>query len=214
MIDAVTLAWAVAALLFFLSLWPSDGTPARRQRNTAAAGIALLSAAAVYGMDFINMPEIVGALVIGAALGLLMAREWPYHRLFVLMTGFAGLAGSAAICAAAAVWLNPYAFGLIDQGSDGIATRHMVMLVMTMSTGAVACGAAFVALIGRGVSSAALLALAIGMAGWSAAALAFLLQNIGMVAAGGLAGAGGAVLALRLWGRARGRGIADTGRGP
>lgn len=208
------LGWAVAAFLFFLSIWPSGGTPARRQRHAAAAGIVLLTAAAVYGMDFINMPEIIGALVIGAALGLLMGREWPHHGLFFLITGLAGLTGCAAICAAAAIWLNPYAFGLIDQGSDGVAMRHLLMLVITLLTGAIACGAAFIALIRRDVGGIAVLALAIGMAGWSAAALAFLLQNIGMVAAGGLAGAGGAGVALRLRGGARGLGLADAGRGP
>ena len=46
----------------------------------------MLSAAAVYDMDVLNGPEIIGALLIGGAVGLLLGREWPESRLTVLLT--------------------------------------------------------------------------------------------------------------------------------
>lgn len=212
-IDAITLAWAIAAALFIYSLGCVSCPPERVQRHAAAAGVALLCTAGVYGMDVINMPEIIGAVVIGAAVGLL-AREWPRVQLTLLMTMLAGLAGCAAVCAALAVWLNPYSFGLIVEGGDGMATHDMLLLVAAMLTGSAACLLALIGMISGRMAGPVLLALAIAMAGWSAAALAFLLQNIGMVIAGGLAGAGGTGIALRICGGGRGKGLADTGRRP
>mgnify|MGYP003583441658 CR=1 FL=1 len=213
-IDAITLAWAIAVLLLVLSLWPPGGTSERLRRHAATAGILLLMAAAFGAMDVINMPEIMGALIVGAAVGLLLAREWPGTRMIVLMATLAGLSGGAAICAAAAAWLNPYAFGLIDEGAIRISGCDMLMLALTLLTGGSACALASAVVIRRSMAGAASLALTIAMAGWSAAALAFLLQNVAMIVAGGLAGAAGTGVALRICGGARGKGLADGGRRP
>jgi H+-translocating NAD(P) transhydrogenase subunit beta len=213
-IDTITLAWALAALLFVLAIWRVGSLSARAQLHAAAAGVLLLCAAAAYGMDVINTPEIIGALVIGAAVGLLLAREWPGPRLISLMTSLVGLSGCAALCAAAAIWLNPYAFGLVAEGGDKVETRQALMLVLTMLAGGAASSLAITVGIRRSMAGPALLALTIAMAGWSAAALAFLLQNVGMVVAGGLAGAAGMGSALRICGRAHWKGLAEAGRRP
>jgi len=213
-IDAITLAWALAALLFVQAVWPVGGVSARAQLYAAAAGVMLLCAAAAYGMDVINMPEIIGALVIGAAVGLLLAREWRGPRLISLMTSLGGLAGCTSLCAAAAIWFNPYAFGLVAEGGDKVETQEAVLLMLTVLAGGAASSLTIAAGIRRSMAGPALLALTIGMAGWSAAALAFLLQNIGMVVAGGLAGAAGMGSALRICGRANRKGLADAGRRP
>lgn len=58
------------------------------------------------------------------------------------------------------------------------------------------------------------LALIGGLAGWSVAAAAFLLENMTMAVAGGLAGAAGSLFALRLCGGAGRKGLADEGCRP
>lgn len=58
------------------------------------------------------------------------------------------------------------------------------------------------------------LALLGGMAGWSAAALGFMMENMAMAAGGGLAGAAGTVVALRLCGGPGRKGLADGDRRP
>ncbi|ANI78546.1 MULTISPECIES: hypothetical protein [Sphingobium] len=213
-IDAITLAWAIAVLLLVLSLWPPGGASERLSRHAATAAILLLMAAAFGAMDVINMPEIMGALIIGAAVGLLLARKWPGTHMIMLMAALAGLSGTAAICAAAAAWINPYAFGLIDEGANRISSRDMLTLGLTLLTGGSACALASTVAIRRSMAGAASLALTIAMAGWSAAALAFLLQNVAMIVAGGLAGAAGTGVALRICGGARGKGLADGERRP
>lgn len=208
--DAIILAQTVAAALFVFALWPLGAVAGRRRCQAALAGTVILSAAAVYDMDVLNAPEIIGALLIGGAVGLLLGREWPESRLTVLLTIFAGFAGAAMISAAAAAWLNPFAFGLVDEGSADVATRHLLALGAVALAGSGACAAAVVALLRRGGGNMALLAISIGMVGWAAAAFAFLLENMGLAVAGGLGGAAGTGIALRLCGGARGKGLADA----
>ncbi|KXU31792.1 NADP transhydrogenase subunit beta [Sphingobium sp. AM] len=58
------------------------------------------------------------------------------------------------------------------------------------------------------------LALVGGFAGWSLAASAFLMENMPMAVAGGLAGAAGSLFGARLCGGAGRKGLADAGRRP
>ncbi|HEX7742041.1 MAG TPA: NAD(P)(+) transhydrogenase (Re/Si-specific) subunit beta [Sphingobium sp.] len=266
-LDAIALGWAFSALLFLLSLWPPGGVPHRRHRHAAAAGGLILTGTALYAADVVNLPEIVGALGIGGAIGVMLGRELPAHRLPALLTALAGLVGLAAIAVAQAAWLNPYAFGLIDGSGDRIAPRAAIIVGVAILMGAMTCAggvaallgpptrlgrsilpplavlaiaglflAAFVALLappllwaGMAVAAlsafllarrafdagdTALLALTGAMAGWSVAATAFLLENIGLVVAGGLAGSAGSVMAMRLYHAASGKGLADAQRHP
>lgn len=66
--------------------------------------------------------------------------------------------------------------------------------------------------LGAGMGPA--LALVSGFAGWAVAASAFLMENMAMAVAGGLAGAAGSLFGARLCGRAGRKGLADTGRRP
>ena len=211
--DLILLAQAFAALLFLFALWPFATLSRDSRRHAALAGTLILSAAAIYDMDVINGPQIIGALLAGGGFGLLLGREWPRDRLMPLIAICTGLAVAAMLCAAAA-WLNPYAFGLIDAGSIDVAVRHMLALAGVAAGGLGALACALTALFRRDRSGMMPIILAIAMAGWSAAALAFLLENLGLVVAGGLAGAAGTGIALRLCGGAGPKGLADAGAHP
>lgn len=266
-LDAITLGWAFSALLFLLSLSPLARIPDRRRRHAAAAGVLILTGAALYGADVVNLPEIVGVLIIGGAIGVMLARELPAHRLPALLTTLAGLVGLAAIAVAQAAWLNPYAFGLIGGSDDRIVPRAVIAVGVAMLMGAMACAGGFVALLGSptrlgrgilksltllmvaslfiaafvashtlpllwtgamvaalsgfqlarrtfGAGEPALLALTGAMAGWSVAATAFLLENIGLAVAGGLAGSVGSVMTMRLYHASGRKGLADAQRHP
>lgn len=189
-LDAIILGWAFSALLFFLSLWPSGGVPHRRHRHAAAAGVLILTGAALYAADVVNLPEIVGALVIGAAIGVMLGRELPAHRLTALLTALAGLVGLAAIAVAQAAWLNPYAFGLIDGNGDRIAPRAAIAVGVAMLMGAMGCASGVAALLGppirprRGIlPPLALLAMAGPLLGAFVAATALPLLWAGMAVA-------------------------------
>ena len=212
--DLILLAQAFAALLFMGALWPFASVARDRRWHAVLAGAMILSASAVYDMDVINGPEIIGALLVGGGLGLLLGREWPGGRLMPLLTLFTGCAATAMLFAATAAWLNPYAFGLVDEAGSGIAARHRLALAGVAVAGVGASLCALIALFRLGRQAVLLLVLAIAMAGWSAAALAFLLENIGLLVAGGLSAAAGTGVALRLCVGAGGKGLADAGAHP
>ncbi|WP_097091015.1 hypothetical protein [Novosphingobium sp. Chol11] len=212
--DLILIGQALAALLFLGASWPSAIMSGQTRRHAALVGTMILSAVAVYDMDVINGPDIIGALIVGGGFGLLLGREWPRGRWMPLLTIFTGFSAAAMLCAAAAAWLNPYAFGLVDEGSIGIAARHMLALAVVTMGGIGASTCALGALLGGERSAVLLLVLAIAMAGWSAAALALLLENVGLLAAGGLSAAAGTGVALRICGGARGKGLADAGSHP
>lgn len=141
MIDAVLLGWALAALLFGLALLRSGPGVRRLHRHAALAGALVLMGAALFAADIINMPEIAGALVIGAAIGLPLARELPMRLLPRLMAGLAGSAGLALVCAAIAMRHNPYAFGLLGEADGVVAPWRTGALAIALLTGAMAGGA-------------------------------------------------------------------------
>lgn len=259
---AVALAMALATLLLILACLRPMAL--RWSRNCAIAGAALLTGLAVYGHDVMNMPEICGAMVIGGAIGLLLAREWPARRLAGLLGGSAGLAGLASVATALAAFRNPHAFGLLGEAGDRIPPTAATLIAFAVILGAMAGGGGAVmltvaegsrprwkaatlalalilallpafamqpqppligALMGLGFVTGMLLipgaggvvaplAMLGGMAGWSIAALAFLLHNMGLGVAGGLAGSGGTVLALRLLRPSARNGLADTAGRP
>ena len=218
-LNAVSLAGSAAALLFMLALWPS-AVAWRHRRSATVAGIVILGAATGYGMDAVNMPEIVGTLVIGSAGGLLLGRELPRHHLSALMTVVAGMVGLAMIAVALAAWLNPHVFGLTGAASDGLTQANSLLIALCMATGAVACAGAGIALSVVKLApmpdarAAAWMVGIAGMTGWSIAAAAFLLENAGLVVAGGLTGSAGTALALRSCGMAWRKGLAEPLRRP
>ncbi|HKY81429.1 MAG TPA: NADP transhydrogenase subunit beta [Sphingobium sp.] len=216
-IDAVSLGWALSALLFILSLWPLGATPARRHRHAAVAGVLVLAGVTLYAGDVVNLPEICGTVVIGGAIGLLLGRDLPVRHLPMLLTACAGAIGLAVIGMAGTAWLNPDAFGLVELASDRLTQGALGALAIGTAAGAMACAGGMAAIVAGGRAREGglfLFAATTAMAGWSVGAAGFLLENIGLAVAGGLAGSAGSVLTLRLCRGANRKGLADGRRHP
>jgi NAD(P) transhydrogenase subunit beta len=62
--------------------------------------------------DYVTIAEIIGAIVIGAAIGLVTARRIAMTAMPQLVAAFHSLVGLAAVLVAAAAFLNPLAFGI------------------------------------------------------------------------------------------------------
>lgn len=260
---ATELAGMGAMLLFLSALWRRSAV--RWGRNCAFLGVLILGGIAVYSHDVMNLPEICGIGVIGCAVGLVLGREWPVGRLPGLLAGSAAMAGLAGTTAALGAFLNPHAFGLLDDMTDRMMSGAAGVMAIVLGLGAVAGGGG-VAIIGEarlfrgrawmGCVSLALtgmaavyftntlrepvagmvvglaflsamllapcfmaaggvtaLAIVSAVAGWSVAAMGFLLQDFGMVVSGGMAGGMAGTLALRLLRPAARKGLADSGSG-
>lgn len=184
--------WLVAAGLLLCALWLRGH---RAGNRLALAGGMLAVGAALYSHDVVNLPEIASALVIGGSIGLTLARRCCAHRLPWLVVVAYGLLGLAGAATGAALFLNPFASGLVD-GQGHVTPAHGTLLAAGVAIGGLVALGALLMLVRRTQSGLALVG---SGAGWAAAALGLAMGNSVLVLVGGMAGAAG----LRLGRRAR-----------
>ena len=70
-------------------------------------------------LDVVTIVEILAAIGIGAAIGIVTARRIAMTDMPQLVAAFHSLVGLAAVLVAAAAFLNPAAFGIADTGGHG-----------------------------------------------------------------------------------------------
>jgi H+-translocating NAD(P) transhydrogenase subunit beta len=130
----VSLAYLISGVFFILAL-RGLSSPATSQRGNRfgmagmliAVGTTLLINAPVPAGQFLPAPtaddltilaQILGAIGIGAVIGLFTARKIAMTDMPQLVAAFHSLVGLAAVLVAAAAFLNPEAFHIV--GSDGL----------------------------------------------------------------------------------------------
>ncbi len=126
----VSLAYLASGVLFILAL-RGLSSPATSQRGNrfgmAGMLIAVATTLAIKAPippgtwmpqptrdDLIVLAQIVGAIGIGAVIGLVTARKIAMTDMPQLVAAFHSLVGLAAVLVAAAAFLNPDAFGIVD----------------------------------------------------------------------------------------------------
>ena len=188
--DAVGIASALATSLFLIAL--------RSQRHVplaAATGVLTLVVAALYTADLLNLPQALAAFMIGAASGSILGRDVS-ARWFPTMMAVG--AGATALCAAAvagALWIDPSAFVLIGAIANPLSASDQSLLCFSLGAGLLALLAGLAALVRRARAAGSFWA--ISGAGWAVSGGAFLLDNWGMAAAGGMAASATLVVAVR-----------------
>jgi NAD(P) transhydrogenase subunit beta len=131
----VMLAYLVSGVCFILALRGLSGPESSRRGNRfGMAGMLLavgttlihynpLSGAAEGETGFASLAEIVVAIAIGAAIGLVTARRIAMTAMPQLVAAFHSLVGLAAVLVAAAAFLNPDAFGILTGGEINPVSR-------------------------------------------------------------------------------------------
>ena len=142
----VALAYLVAGVLFILALRGlSSPATSRRGNRFGMAGMAIavgttllthvpyrmngcpLGPCAILDrpvIDWVTVAEVLGAIAIGAAIGLVTARRIAMTAMPQLVAAFHSLVGLAAVLVGVAAYLNPEAFGIAQllTPGDGPAT--------------------------------------------------------------------------------------------
>ncbi|QNA86506.1 NAD(P)(+) transhydrogenase (Re/Si-specific) subunit beta [Sphingomonas sp. So64.6b] len=96
--------------------------------------------------DTITMLEILGAIAIGGAIGLVTARKIAMTDMPQLVAAFHSLVGMAAVLVAAAAYLNPEAFGIL--GPDGhILTVSKIEMGLGVAIGAITFSGSVIAFL-------------------------------------------------------------------
>jgi NAD(P) transhydrogenase subunit beta len=109
------LAYLVAGVCFILALRGLSSPETSRAGNRyGMAGMAIAVTATLLTHDIASLPEIVGAVAIGGVAGWIVAQRIAMTAMPQLVAAFHSLVGLAAVLVAAAAFLNPGAFGLLD----------------------------------------------------------------------------------------------------
>ncbi len=139
----VALAYLASGILFILALRGLSSPASSRRGNrfgmigmTIAVVTTLITQApwksgdaanSYVGIDVTAMAEILGAIAIGAIIGIVMARRIAMTAMPQLVAAFHSLVGLAAVAVAAAAYLNPGAFHIADEMGQIFAVSRIEM---------------------------------------------------------------------------------------
>ena len=143
----VGLAYLIAGACFILAL-RGLSSPVSSQRGNRFGMIGMTIAVATTLVTHLNVGiwEIVVAIAIGGAIGLVTARRIAMTDMPQLVAAFHSLVGLAAVLVAAAAYLNPQAFGIV--GTDGqILTVSRVEMGLGIAIGAITFSGSVIAFL-------------------------------------------------------------------
>ena len=98
------------------------------------------------GPDLVGIAEILGAIAIGAVIGIVMARRIAMTAMPQLVAAFHSLVGLAAVAVAAAAYLNPQAFGIADAAGQ-IYTVSRIEMGLGIAIGAITFSGSVIAFL-------------------------------------------------------------------
>ncbi|MCJ8192010.1 NAD(P)(+) transhydrogenase (Re/Si-specific) subunit beta [Sphingomicrobium aestuariivivum] len=133
----VMLAYLVAGVCFILALRGLSSPESSRRGNMyGMAGMAIAMITTLVTHEIASLIEILIAIAIGGAIGLTVARRIAMTAMPQLVAAFHSLVGLAAVLVAAAAFVNPGAFGLLDAGGQ-ILTVSRIEMALGAAIGAI-----------------------------------------------------------------------------
>jgi NAD(P) transhydrogenase subunit beta len=124
----VLLAYLVSGVCFILALRGLSSPESSRRGNlTGMAGMAIAVATTLATHSLFTLPEIAGAMLIGGGIGLVTARKIQMTAMPQLVAAFHSLVGMAAVLVGAAAFLNPSAYGIVDEAGRILQVSRVEM---------------------------------------------------------------------------------------
>ena len=207
----VGIAYLVAGVCFILALRGlSSPATSRRGNRLGIFGMGVAVATTLLTHDIASLPEILVAIAIGGGIGLFTAKKIAMTDMPQLVAGFHSLVGLAAVLVAAAAYLNPAAFGIVDPATGLILGASRIEMGLGVAIGAITFSGSIIAFLklagkmsgkpimlpGRHVLNIALLAGIVALVGyftidqspwvfWTITALSFVIGFLLIVPIGG-----------------------------
>ena len=112
--NLTSLAYLVAAVLFIMALRGLSSPETSRQGNMMGMlGMLIAMLTTALSPEITSYTWMLGALVLGAVIGISIAKKIAMTAMPQLIAGFHSLVGMAAVLVAAAAYTNPAAFHLL-----------------------------------------------------------------------------------------------------
>jgi NAD(P) transhydrogenase subunit beta len=150
---AATPAWAalaylIAGICFILALRGlSHPTTSRVGNRYGMFGMALAVVTTAYLHLNVTIVEILIAIAIGGSIGFVIAQRIAMTAMPQLVAAFHSLVGMAAVLVAAAAFLNPAAFGILDMVSGHIHHVSRIEMGLGVAIGAITFSGSVIAFL-------------------------------------------------------------------
>jgi len=129
-------AYLVAAICFIMALRGLSSPESSRGGNRfGMVGMAIAIATTLASPGVVSYPIIIAGIVVGGAVGTVIARRIQMTALPQLVAAFHSLVGLAAVCVAVAAYYSPQEFGIGVVGD--IKTQSLVEMGLGLAIGAV-----------------------------------------------------------------------------
>ena len=145
-------AWAMLAYLasgvFFILALRGLSSPAtsRAGNRNGMIGMAIALVTTLVTHDIANIVEIGIAIFLGGIIGVTIARKIAMTAMPELVAGFHSLVGLAAVVVGLAAWLNPGAFGILDEAGQ-ILMVSRIELGLGIAIGAITFSGSVIAFL-------------------------------------------------------------------
>ncbi|WP_262690739.1 NAD(P)(+) transhydrogenase (Re/Si-specific) subunit beta [Kordiimonas aestuarii] len=144
-VDLTAIAYLVAAVLFILSLRGLSSPETSRKGNIfGMVGMTIAVLTTIMNPEIVSYEWIIGAIVIGGAIGFITARKIAMTQMPQLVAAFHSLVGLAAVFVAASAFLNPASFGIAD-AMGHIHTASKIEMSLGIAIGAITFSGSLIA---------------------------------------------------------------------
>ena len=143
--NLTALAYLIASVLFIMALRGLSSPETARGGNIyGMIGMAIAVITTVIDPDVVSYGWILTALVIGGAIGAIIARRIAMTDMPQLVAAFHSLVGLAAVLVAAGAYYNPAAYGIAD-GSGALKLASRVEMGIGVVIGAITFSGSIIA---------------------------------------------------------------------
>ena len=141
------LAYLIAGVCFIWALRGLSSPESSRSGNRyGMAGMLIAIVTTLVTHEVATLPEIAIAILIGGGIGFVVARRIAMTAMPQLVAAFHSLVGMAAVLVAAAAYLNPSAFGILDASGE-IFKNSRIEMGLGIAIGAITFSGSVIAFL-------------------------------------------------------------------
>ncbi|MBT2185798.1 NAD(P)(+) transhydrogenase (Re/Si-specific) subunit beta [Sphingobium nicotianae] len=144
----VAFAYLVSGILFILALRGlSNPESSRRGNRLGMLGMLIAVGTTIATHDAVALPRLGAAILIGGAIGFVIARKIAMTAMPQLVAAFHSLVGLAAVVVGIAAFLNPASFGIIDPATGAIHAASRIEMALGVAIGAITFSGSVIAFL-------------------------------------------------------------------
>jgi len=146
-VDMTAVAYLVSAVLFIMALRGLSNPESSRQGNMyGMIGMTIAVVTTLLSPEITDYSWILGGLVVGGAIGLVIAGRIAMTSMPQLVAAFHSLVGLAAVFVAGSAFLNPVAFGITD-ASGAMLMASKIEMSLGIAIGAITFSGSVIAFL-------------------------------------------------------------------